>query len=533
MRLCSVLAAAWLASVAGMLALAPAAIAQPTVVVRAEARIELRATHEDGAITVHGSLVDDLGEPMARRSVVVAIHERSGRTLRTTRLTTDAEGSFVLTTPGSPTRYTLTASYEGDDYHPRLSVERQADLTRAPTRLRLDVGEGRFDLDGESHSVGVEARGARGGAALAITLLDELGRELGAGTTDTNGRLVLQVPSTALGEPGDGRLVARTAGDAQRAEARVEAPIVRYREATLTLEPSRDAIGPEGEVVLRGTLRTSAGPLANEAIGLYLAPDDTHLTTALTDAAGSYEAVAKAGELGRGRVRVEARFESDGPGTPAAASEGATIVVRGGARTVWAWLALPLLLSLLLLVWLRRQAPPSAVPAPPEPEPAGVIVAPTVRRGPARRRIAGRLEDLRGAPLRGRLRAVAGDREEFAESDAEGRFDIELPDGTWTLTFEAPRHAPAESTVEIPHRGGFEGLRVRLESWRARALAVLRDRFTARGPAERWPKTTVHSLTDDGELGPIAAEVEVSYYGPIEPDGRRVEELRGDPSSPP
>lgn len=209
------------------------------------------------------------------------------------------------------------------------------------------------------------------------------------------------------------------------------------------------------------------------------------------------------------------------------------IEVRGGARSVWAWLALPLALSLLLLLWLRRRAPPSEVPAPPEPEPVGVIVGSSVRRGPARRKVSGRLEDLRGDPLLGRVRAASGDREELAECDREGRFELELGDGRWRLTFDAPRHAPAESTVEIPHRGSFEGLRVRLESWRARALAVLRDRFSARGGRERWTRTTVHSLTDDGELGPIAAEVEVSYYGPLEPDGRRVEELRGDHSSPP
>ncbi len=523
--------ARWTTIALATIALTLPAAAQPMVVIRAEARIELRASHEDDTITVHGTLVDDLGAPMARRSVVVAIHEPDGRTLQTARRITDAEGAFSLSVPGPPTRYTLTASYEGDDYHPRLSVERQADLSRAPTRMRLDVGDGRIDLDSEDHAIVVTARGPHGGGGLSIAILDELGRELATGITDAEGRLEVRLATGAIGEPGDGRIIARTEGDARRAEARVEAPVVRYRRATLTLEASRDSIGPEGEVTLRGGLRTSAGPLANEAIGLFASDD--HLDTALTDPDGRFEIVTDAASLGRGLVQVEARFESDGPGIPGTASEPVAIDVRGGARSVWAWLALPFALSLLVLVWLRRRAPRSEVPAPPEPEPVGVIVASSARRGPVRRRISGRLEGLRGEALRGRVRATSGDREELAESDVEGHFSLELSDGRWRLTFEAPRHAPAESTVDVPHRGSFEGLRVRLETWRARALAVLRDRFTARGSADRWAKTTVHSLTDDGELGPIAAEVEVSYYGPVEPDGRRVDELRGDHSSPP
>lgn len=227
---------------AAIVALSIPAAAQPMVVVRAEARIELRAAHEDGTIAVHGTLVDDLGEPMARRSVVVGIHQPDGRTLRTARRTTDAEGAFSLTVAGEPTRYTLTASYEGDDYHPRLSVERQADLSRSPTRLRLDVGDGRIDLDADSHAIGIDARGPHGGGGLPIAILDELGRELAEGVTDGEGHLDLRLPSRALGEPGAGRIVARTAGDARRAEARVEAPIVRYRRATLTLEADRDSI---------------------------------------------------------------------------------------------------------------------------------------------------------------------------------------------------------------------------------------------------------------------------------------------------
>ncbi len=503
------------------------------VVVRAEARIELRAEHEANEITVSGTLVDDLGEPLARRSVVVAIHRPDGRTLRTARQTTDAEGSFVLTAPGEAGRYTLTASYEGDEYHPRLSVERQADLTRVPTRLTLEVDPA-LDLDQSGHALGVRARSREGGAGLPVVLMDELGRTIGSGVTDAEGELRLSIESRALGEPGTGRLVARTDGDARRAEARVEAPIVRYRRATLRLDASRDSVGPEGEVVLSGRLGTASGPLANEAIGLFTG--DTHLDTALTGVDGRFEVTTDAASLGRGLVTVRARFESDGPGVPATESEPVAIEVRSGARSIWGWLTLPLLLSLMLLAWLRRRAPPTEVPAPPEPEPIGVIAASASRRSPPKRRISGRLEDVRGVPLRGRVRAIGvnGAGEIVTECDAEGAFAFELRDGRWRITFEAPRHAPAESEIEVPHRGSLEGLRVRLETWRARALAVLRGRFTAKGRSlDRWAKTTVHSLRADEELAETAAEVEVSYYGPIEPDAGRIAKLRGEGPTPP
>ena len=509
-------------------------LAQPMVVVRAEARIELRAEHQGNEITISGTLVDDLGEPLARRSVVVAIHRPDGRTVRTARQTTDGEGGFVLTVAGEAGRYTLTASYEGDEYHPRLSVERQADLTRAPTRLALEVGDGALDLDVSSHPLVVRATSREGGAGLPIVLMDELGRTIGNGVTDTDGELRLSLESGALGEPGTGRLVARTDGDARRAEARVETPIVRYRRATLVLEASRDSIGPEGEVVLSGRLTTVSGPLASEAIGLFVGSE--HLDTALTGPDGRFEVTTDAPSLGRGLVTVLARFESDGPGVPATESEPLTIEVRSGARSIWGWLALPLLLSLLLLGWLRRKAPPTEVPAPQEPEPIGVIARSASRRSPPKRWVSGRLEDVRGQPLRGRVRAIAldGEGEALAECDDDGGFRFELRDGRWRILFEAPRHAPAESEVDIPHRGSLEGLRVRLETWRARALAVLRGRFTAKGRSlDRWAKTTVHSLRDDAELADTAAEVEVSYYGPIEPDARRIAKLRGEGPTPP
>lgn len=520
--------------VASLALLCAPAVAQPLVVIRAEARIELRAEHEANQLTVSGTLVDDLGEPLARRSVVVAIHRPDGRTLATARRTTDAAGSFSLTTAGGAGRYTLSASYEGDEYHPRLSVERQADLTRSPTRLTLAVGDGALDLEVASHTIRVGADGRHGGAGLPITLLDELGRELASGITDADGELRLSIVSAALGEPGAGRLIARTEGDPRRAEARVEAPIVRYRNANLTLESSRDSIGPEGEVTLGGRLSTAAGPLAGEAIGLFAG--EAHLDTALTGADGRFEVTADAASLGRGLVTVRARFESDGPGAPAAESLPITVEIRSGARSIWGLLALPLALSLLVLAWLRRRTPPTTVPAPPEPEPVGVIVAPTARRSPPKRRVSGRLEDVQGRALRGHVRAVGlrGEGEALCDCEGDGAFSLELPEGRWRITFEAPRHAPAETTVEIPHRGALEGLKVRLETWRARALAVLRERFTARGRGlDRWAKTTVHSLRDDEELADTAAEVEVSYYGPREPDGGRIEKLRKERPPPP
>ena len=503
------------------------AIAQPIVRVRAEARIELRAEHHDGTIVVEGSLVDDRGEPLARQPVVVGIHQPEGATLLAERRVSDASGAFRIELPGEPTTYLLSARFAGDEYHPRLSVERLADLTRAPTRLRLRVGDGRFDLDRQAHDVGVAASSPRGGAGLTVTLADELGRTLGRGVTGPDGRLTISVPSAELGEPGAGRLVAHSRGDSERAEARVEAPITRYRQAHLELEANPATVRPQGDLSLRGSLGTSAGPSPGEAIGLYAG--DEHLDTALTDEEGQFATTIAAADLPTGSVGLVARFESDGPGTPPAESETIWIEVRTSSAWVWLWLGVPLAFSLLVMLWLRRRAPPPEAERTSMPDPIGVVQVAPARRGPPLLTVSGTILDARGRTLVGRVRALAGDRLVEAICDASGDFVLELEAGRWVLELGAPRHAPVRVTADLPHRGELRGLTVRLESWRARALSILRDRFTKRGESlDRWRKTTVHSLRDDPALGPTASAVEVSYYGPLEPDGARIDELRGD-----
>ena len=506
------------------LGMSVAASAQPRVVVRAEARIELRAELDGDEIAVEGLLVDDRGEPMVRRPVDVAILRGDGSTLAAERVTTDSEGRFGVRAIGQATRYSLTAVFGGDSYPPRLTVERGADLTRTATRLHLAVGSGRFDLDEPTHSVRVSVSNPRGVDGLALELLDEVGRALGSATTDGSGEAIFAIAASDLGEPGAGRLVAATEGDAERASARVEAPIVRFRTATLDLAVTPAHPSPDEDLELRGRLATATGPLPGEAVGLFA--DGAHLATALTDADGAFRTVVPAGTLPAAPSTLVARFESDGPGVPSVESSPVVVEVRHLGLGAWAWLAIPLLLSFGIVLWLRRRAPEPDVARPTLPPPVGVEVT-SSRRGPPRHDVGGLLTDSDDRPLAGDLAATSSSGERIATTiGSDGRFSLELPPGVWTLRFDAPNHAPATAEVTLPHRGNLHALRVRLETWRARALGILRDAFVrAGGSPTRWRRTTVHRLTSDPELGATASAVERSYYGPEAPDSAQVEAL--------
>ncbi len=64
----------------------------------------------------------------------------------------------------------------------------------------------------------------------------------------------------------------------------------------------------------------------------------------------------------------------------------------------------------------------------------------------------------------------------------------------------------------------------RVETWRERALSILRVAVLATRPGA-WPKKTVHELGKDPVLGPLAADVENAYYGPREPNAEDVSAL--------
>ena len=519
-------------TLAATLLCAAGAAAQPRVRVRAESRIELRTERPDapGSVLLQGVLRDDLGAPLPGREVELQVRSAQGTALRATRRT-DRDGAFEVELElAEGDRYQVTAAFAGDAGHERLRVERGLDLARAETHVTMEVPDrGRIDLDRESHEVGVRVRTPLGGGGLPVELLDELDRPLARGTTDADGRALFVVASEALGAPGPGRLKARTPGDRRRADAQTEVPIVRVRAPRLTLEasPLEGTVGDS--IAVEGGLEDSHGPLPDRAVGLFLG--DAHVETVLTDAEGRFRASLVLGHAHAPAAELAARFESDTSGRPSVESDRLRLSVRAPRTLRWLWSLVPLALTglLLLLAGTRERRRESLRPAPPQ---AGVTKAARSRSRPADARLVGQLLGHRdGRPLAGRLE-LSREGEAIGDSlpiGPDGRFEAQLGPGRWNVRFEAEGHAPHALTIDVPHRGEWAGVRVRLETWRARALALFRDVATDALPGMPFDERTLRELQGDtsvpADVRALGRAVERAFYAADAPDASLVAEL--------
>lgn len=507
------------------LALTGVAHAQPLLRVRAETRLELTRELTGTGVRLRGTLLDDLGQPLASRDVALEISSGGEEPTSRTRVRTDREGRFVVALPLEEDQVVRArAIFGGDEGHERLEVERVVDRRRADVRLRLALDANELSLDAPTHRVRVRAESSAGGAGLELELLDELGRSLGVGTTDADGRLELEVRSESLGGPGAGRLALRTDGDTTRAPGRTEIPIVRTRASTIDLtSPDRVAVGASTR--LSGRLRDVSGPLPERAIGIFA--NGEHRGSVLTRADGAFEWTLDVAREDAPSLELVARYESDEPGHPS--SESAPITLRvdvPAATSGWALLAVALC---AVAIWLARSLwRREVVVARPVRPPASPVELGKPRRGRERSTvISGRLEDREARALRGRVVARGVDGSERSlDTDTDARFELELTAGTWEVRFEAPGHAIERVTATLPHRGDWTGVTVRLESWRHRAWAILRSAVERAG-LPGWERSTIREVVApaDATLRSLGGAVERAVYDRSAPDADAIAEL--------
>ncbi len=386
--------------------------------------------------------------------------------------------------------YRVAATFDGDDDHQRIEVQRRLDLDRADVRLHVVIPErGKLDLDRGEHTIEVVAFSEEGGGGLSVELLDELDRRLDARTTDAEGRVRFVLPSERLGPPGAGRIKARSRADARRAEAQTEVPIVRFRRTHLTLSASRTRGRPGEHVLLEGRLTDSAGPIESRAVGLFAG--DAHLGTVLTDAAGRFRRDLVLDNEHGSHLATVARFYSDAPGRAPSTSNAVEIDVQTGGGAPWPWLLLPIVLCVLLLLLLARRASPRLEAPAPRPEaPVGIEASSRRARRAERWDVGGTIVDHRDGQAVDdamvTLVSLDGSEAVPVPVDTQGRFSLStIAGGTWRVRVEAAGYLPTEATIEVPHRGEWSDVRVRLSSLRALALAPFRRVALAVMPSAR------------------------------------------------
>jgi hypothetical protein len=518
--------------------------AEPLVRVRAESRIELGVVHLDEGMAISGALRYELGAPLTGRPLAIeAIPlNQPGESWRT-QLATDDQGRFALELADAAHDYRLLATFAGDSTHRGVRVERRVERARADVRLELRLPEGHtIDLDAASFAIEAVAESDAGGDAIAMRLWDETGREVARGTTDSEGRLRLTIPTRTLGAPGAGLLRIESLRDERRAEAQTEARVVRRRAVFVSIAPKGSRFEAGSALGVAGSVRTHAAPRSGVPVGLYVG--DRHLETVVTDERGRFEAELWI-DAAEGPLAVTARAEGDATGAYPATETKLVVQVQPARPVPVAWLGAATLLVLIAIWGLGRLRSPKGLETNGElhAESFASSIRPARAQGRRdRHRVNGRALDLRNdEPVAHAEVALVHEQREGSctlRTDEYGRFASPvLPPGKARVRVSAEGYVTTETDLELPHRGEWTSFVVRLESLRARALTPFRRLSLRILPSTRaWGIWTTREARewiaqkvpgDGAELARVTLEVERACYGrelPSEADVAAIEE---------
>ena len=468
--------AGWLWLCLSSLAAPAATQAEPTLRVRAQVTLDLRVSGRERELRLEGSLTDDLGARLSHRPVHAAFRGPGTASLsagvRNQELRTDSRGQFALSAPcvGCSVR----VEFSGDHFYEHASATQIVAAPRPTIRLDfLEPSDLAVSLDQPSTGFVVRASGQAPVAQLPVELLNELARPIGRGETGPDGVLRVRVAAQQLGPFGLGEIVARVPASPEHAAARVSKAILRTTQTETDLRAELDA--KRKSLAVSVLLRTAAHPVAQRAIGIYF--DKQHVGTLISDEQGdaSAEFALDDTQLSAGKHSVQASFQSDIPGLLSSESKVQAIEVREPERLSSAWLLIPVLASLIFVLWSARRRPAHTAHAQASP-----LVGPAVRLGADARgqkipqsTIAGRVEDVdTGHGLNAAIELTRQDQlVQSIQTGADGGFQSDaLPPGDYRARVLAPGYAGLEFTFALPHYGACSGLQISARSLRVLAL---------------------------------------------------------------
>lgn len=517
--------------------------AEPLVRVRAESRIELGVAHQELGMSVSGALRDELGTPLMQRPLALEARalDDSGEPWRVT-VETDENGRFSLDLADADRDYRLLATFAGDATHRGVRVERKVERARADVRLELRLPQGNaIDLDADTFAVHSVAESDAGGDGITMRLLDETGREIARGVTNSQGKLALNVPTALLGTPGAGLVRIESMRDARRAEAQTEARIVRRRAVMVSLRADAGPFEAGNPIRVTGEVRTRGGPRAGVPVGLFATTQ--HLETVVTNAEGKFEGQLWIDTL-PGPLAITARTEADATGAYAISEARLLLTIVPARPLPIGWIAGLLAICggvLWLAAVLRKRRALNEGTAQEEEVVAGASIRPARAQGRRdRHRVHGRALDARndGAIVGARV-AVMHEKAEGScvlATDAYGRFASPvLLSGRARVRIEAGGYVATETEIEIPHRGEWSAFVVRLDSLRARALLPYRRLLLRALPSARaWGIWTTREAKDwlaervpqeREALAALTLQVERACYASQPPSEGEVSEI--------
>jgi hypothetical protein len=261
----------------------------PRVHIRGAAKIDARASSTNGSLVLSGTLRDDLGQPLPGQKVVVSLTRGGGaqrvplsnatpadaptgcqdppsRGLEITNGETlvvgvDDVGRFCVRIPLPRDRYSVHLESVAMPLLDAAKTEVSLDLAKRSLALRFDPPPRVLSLDGTPivfdgvAQIDEDTSGSASQGKL-LTLADERGTPLGAGSTNGSGHVRFVLDPTKLAAPGPGELRLEYAGDTDTSAGSLILPVQRRARVTLALAQSITAPGSPEEGI---PLELSAG----------------------------------------------------------------------------------------------------------------------------------------------------------------------------------------------------------------------------------------------------------------------------------
>jgi hypothetical protein len=490
--------------VSAMCAMPVHATAAPRVQVRGTSRIELRVSGAPDALTVMGTLRDDVGAPIAGASVALVALGPDGTPIawKAVRpcandnpsakgeqrpahiVETDDVGGFCARAVLDRSSAIVRSMYGGGPLVDSTKSEVNWNAAQRPLILSFRPLPERLDLDTPRAMLFVQAVTPTGipAGGLPLVLEDVDGRRLAAALTDDTGAAHFDVATSELGEPGIGAVRARFGGRQDLAPAATEVSVTRVARVRLEPIPSRVEGDPTRgvsvtvrAVTVRGSVRAGAvEATAGQEVACVAPVRDGTAEMVL-----SFQPRRNAAD-----ADITLRYRSDAsyyePGVPA------MLRVHVAAQSMWHRLV-PVLLAAVVAGWLLRgwrRPKRRDRPRPAEPVIKGVASVQVVGRSTSRRGWSGRVVDAhQGTPIAGaRIRVIVPTFVDLdviidARADGLGRFAFEVNSSERDLQLrvsselhgdvERPLPPPSELAIALVSRRRL--LLDRLVNWARRA----------------------------------------------------------------
>lgn len=517
---------------------AGAAVAAPTVIIRAHTDASLRPVRRlpDGTLAIAGTIVER-ASGVGVGGIEVTIDVAGVSQTATTR----QDGSFEINAAPSDVPVDVEVTFAGDDrFDPAGHTEHRMDPSKAPVDLTLEVTT---TPTGAIITADARADGVRVELPVQLRFSGDQ-PEPHLDVPATSGKPLTMSRAELFG-PGPKRVRATYAGDASYGggaygPAHAETTFELATATTTTLSVGSGNIAFEGTIAARGkVLDEDQAPVPDAAV--VLLAGDRRLGATTTGADGAWRINAAADLLGTGKHTLQAAAETtarwlrpsrSGPatvtvGTPRPAPVGITLAA----------FAVTALIAVGFVVGRKRpwrKAEPAAAPSPAQAEirgglePARPSLVSTLRRahdhgfaGSVRDAVRGRV--LPGAEV---LLSLGSDVRHTVATD-DGRFAIEeLTAGEWTARVASPGHVSEHFTVTIPHRGELRGARIDLVPVREKIFTLYRRAALPILPSpDLWgiwsPRQIVdhvRAATPPARLTDLTAFVEECYFSARVPD---------------